>query len=220
MANINITLDHPLKDGETITFKAPCDCTAVEGMVIQYPNDDGSATSSQTFTFKDSHNNDLTGLGNLFSEGAVVVVAVSTEDSAVQILNAATNGYLESKSVGVETSKLTITSSGTTVSGTVYKQQLGKLVHVVGAISFTNSSVLSSVQMSLSELPTANTSIPTGCCVAMCSTFASNAVTSSYTFLELSLVYSTKTVTFKKAAGDTFVAGSHSINFDFWYEAA
>lgn len=97
MANINITLDHPLKNGETITFKAPCDCTAVKGMIVSYPNDEGSATESKTFTFKDSHCNDLTELGNLFSENAVVAVVVNTETSAAHILNADTNAYLENK---------------------------------------------------------------------------------------------------------------------------
>ncbi len=103
MANIKIDLDHPLRNGETITFKAPCECTAVEGMIVFYPNDDGTATQSQSFVFKDSHNKILTGLGNLFTESALVAVLVNTEANAAHILNADTNAYIESKFGTIDT---------------------------------------------------------------------------------------------------------------------
>lgn len=97
MANIKIDLDHPLIDGETITFKAPCDCTAVTGMIVYYPNDEGNATETKSFTFKDSHNNDLTGIGNLFSANAIVAVTVNTATGAAHLINADTNTYLENR---------------------------------------------------------------------------------------------------------------------------
>lgn len=219
MANINITLDHPLKDGETITFKAPCDCTAVKGMVIQYPNDDGSATSSKNFTFKDSHNNDLTGIGNLFSAGAVVVVAVSMDDSAVQILNAATNGYLESKSVGVETK--TVSFSGAN-SGSVYQQRIGDLVHVVGGVSFNITTTTSTLTVSTSGLPVANSAIPHGFGVTTDSHFntSNNTTSIEYAYFSVNVMSTSGSITFKKIGSTSFGVGYHSINFDFWYTAA
>lgn len=117
MANIKVNLTEPLVNGMDIKFKAPCDCSAVSGMVVYYPLDDGSGTGSQTFTFKDAHGNTLTGLGDLFSEGVLVKVMVDTDTGAAYILNADTNGYLEGqKAQGF----LTVTGSGTTVS-TAYK---------------------------------------------------------------------------------------------------
>ena len=112
MANLRIDLDHPLMDGETVSFKAPCDCTAVTGMIIYYPTDAGEIVN-QTFIFKDSHNNALAGLGNLFSADALVSVLVNTTTNVVHILNADTNAYLESKipTITVGTTDLTAGTS-------------------------------------------------------------------------------------------------------------
>jgi hypothetical protein len=46
---------------------------------------------------KDTHGNNLTGLGNLFSQGAYVSVVLNTEEQVAYLQNAATNGYLEGK---------------------------------------------------------------------------------------------------------------------------
>ena len=99
MANIKIELDHPLVDGMTLTFKAPCNCTAVTGLKVYYPlvTDTETTTTSATFTFKDAHLNALTDVGNLFMQGATVKVVVDTTSNFAFIQNAATNAYLESK---------------------------------------------------------------------------------------------------------------------------
>ena len=94
MAKIRIDLTEPILDGMDIKFKAPCPCTAVEGINVYYPKDDGS-TGVQSFVFKDSHGSTLTGLGNLFAKDAIVKVMVDCTASAAYILNAATNSYLE-----------------------------------------------------------------------------------------------------------------------------
>lgn len=57
----------------------------------------GRTGSSQTFIFRDAHGNDLTGIGNLFSEGAYVKVILNTADGYAYIQNADTNAYLENK---------------------------------------------------------------------------------------------------------------------------
>lgn len=98
MAKIRVDLDHPIQNGETITFEAPCDCTsASDGLIVYYPPEGGTGTQSMTFTLKDSHNNTLHGLGNLFSAGALVAVIVNTTVKTAHILNADTNWYLENK---------------------------------------------------------------------------------------------------------------------------
>lgn len=97
MANIKLTLDYPLEDGQSLTFKAPCDCTAVTGLIIYYPiiTETESTQTSQTFVFKDAHGNDLADVGNLFAAGAYLKAIVNTTDSVVYLQNADTNGYLE-----------------------------------------------------------------------------------------------------------------------------
>ena len=95
MANIIITVDGPLMDGHKITFKAPCNCNVVEKLDVRYIED--NAQASRLFTMKDSHGNDLTGLGNLFSQGAYVNVVLDTNGGFAYLQNAATNTYLEQK---------------------------------------------------------------------------------------------------------------------------
>ena len=102
MANIKLELNHELQDGEVAVFKAPCACTEVEGIVVYYPAlNEASAPvmQSKLFTFADTHGNVLTGLGNLFAEGAYVSVILNTTDGLAYIQNSATNAYLESKIV-------------------------------------------------------------------------------------------------------------------------
>lgn len=95
MANIKITIDGPLMDGHRVTFKAPCDCTTVEQLDVRYVED--KTQVSKLFTMKDAHGNDLTGIGNLFSEGAYVHVILNTTNGFAYIQNADTNGYLENR---------------------------------------------------------------------------------------------------------------------------
>lgn len=96
MAQIKIDLPTSLLDGMDIKFKAPCDCTSITGLLICYPTD-GDEMDSKSFTFRDSHGNDLTGLGNLFSAGSYVKVIVDTENGYAYLQNADTNAYLEGK---------------------------------------------------------------------------------------------------------------------------
>ena len=97
MAYIGITLDHPLQDGEDVKFKAPCDCTAVSGLQITYQTGVEGETDTKTFSFADSHGNNLSGLGNLFMSGAYVKVMVDTGSGKAYIQNADTNAYLENQ---------------------------------------------------------------------------------------------------------------------------
>lgn len=94
MAKIRVDLIEPLLDGMSIKFKAPCDCTAVTGLVVYYPGED-SVELNHSFVFKDVHGNILTGIGNLFVKDSYVNVIVDTVNGVAYLQNADTNGYLE-----------------------------------------------------------------------------------------------------------------------------
>jgi hypothetical protein len=95
MANIRIDVDGILMDGHNVTFKAPCDCTAIDGLKVYYIKD--GTQKSMVFTMKDTHGNDLAGLGNLFAKDAYVKAILNTTDKVAYIQNADTNGYLEGR---------------------------------------------------------------------------------------------------------------------------
>ena len=102
MANVKVTLDYPINDGMSLTFKAPCDCTEVTGLIIYYPNltENDSSLTYSTFTFKDAHGNNLENIGNLFTTGVYVKVVLDVTNNYAYIQNADTNGYLETKMKG------------------------------------------------------------------------------------------------------------------------
>lgn len=113
MANIKITAPCPLYDGMPVSFKAPCDCTAVEGLAVAYGG------TERVFAFKDAHGNSLTGIGNLFAEGAIVKALLDTVNGFAYLQNADTNSYIESR----WTKKTSITlSTSWTASGSNYTQ--------------------------------------------------------------------------------------------------
>lgn len=94
MAQIKIELSAPLVDGMDIKFQAPCDCSSVTGMLIQYPTEIGT-TATKEFTFRDANGNNLANINNLFAQGAYVKVIVDANNGHAYIQNADTNGYLE-----------------------------------------------------------------------------------------------------------------------------
>lgn len=97
MANIKITIDHDIVDGESVTFKAPCDSTEVTGIKVYYKveTEEGSTDANKTFTFRDAHCEALTNIGNLFKEGAYITVLLDTTNNYAFIQNADTNTYVE-----------------------------------------------------------------------------------------------------------------------------
>lgn len=112
MAQIKIELSAPPVDGMDVKFQAPCDCTAVTGIVLHYPAEDGSAATKE-LTFRDAHGNNLAGIGNLFSQGAYVKVIVDVGNGYAYIQNADTNGYLNSVTIGTYTQdNINLTGSG------------------------------------------------------------------------------------------------------------
>lgn len=114
MANVKIMVDGALMDGHRVTFKAPCNCVEVEKLKICYVKD--GEQQSKLFTMKDSHGNNLTRLGNLFSKGAYVDAILDTNNNVAYLQNAATNRYLEQKMEPLgDASKVWVTPGGNTI---------------------------------------------------------------------------------------------------------
>ena len=99
MANLKVVLDYPIADGISITVKTACDCTAVSGLRVYYPviTDTNTTQTYKDFTFRDTHGNDLSGVGNLFVKNAYVKFILDTTNNFAYLQNADTNGYLETK---------------------------------------------------------------------------------------------------------------------------
>lgn len=110
MAIIEVSLNHPIWDGEEIRFKASCDSSSAAGLKVTYPVDEESGLQSKTLAFKDAHGANISSTANLFSNGSYVTAVVDATGNAAYIQNADTNNYLEGKTL-VYTSKTVAKSS-------------------------------------------------------------------------------------------------------------
>lgn len=96
MANIRVDLIYTPISGETITFKAPCDASAITGMIVYYPDTAGS-TVSKEFTLTDANGNNIGVLDNIFAKDAIVKAVLDMNKSKAYIQNPDTNAYLEAQ---------------------------------------------------------------------------------------------------------------------------
>lgn len=94
MANIRLNLGSPVDNGQVLTFKSPADCSAIDGLIVYYP--EGDALTSKVFQFADAHGNNVGSL-NLFAENVLVKVILDTELNRAYVQNADTNAYLEAR---------------------------------------------------------------------------------------------------------------------------
>ena len=112
MAKIKLILSEALVDGMDVKFKAPCDCTDVDGLTVHYPTEDDER-ASMNFTFRDAHGKSLTGIGNLFARNAYVKAILNTTNKYAYLQNADNNSFLNDAIIGTYTHS----SSGLTGSG-------------------------------------------------------------------------------------------------------
>ena len=96
MANIRIDLNHTPLNGETVSFRAPCNASDIAGLTIYYV-DNGGATVSREFTLNDANGNDIGSIDSIFAEGAIVKVILDTDLNNAFVQNPDTNAYLEGK---------------------------------------------------------------------------------------------------------------------------
>lgn len=100
MANIRVDVDGIITDGQSVTFRAPCDCSEIEGLKIYYIKD--KVRVGELFTMKDSRVQNLSTVNNLFAAGAYVTVVLDTVNKRAFLQNAATSGYIEEKVTPVD----------------------------------------------------------------------------------------------------------------------
>ena len=113
MAYITINTKYPIYDGMPITFEAPCNCNAAEGLCV----------NSVNFVFKDAHGNALTRMSNLFVAGVYVKVILDVENGFAYIQNADTNAYLEAQIANV------LNTAASVASGKVSVHESSKTAH-------------------------------------------------------------------------------------------
>lgn len=94
MSKIRIDLEAAVINGQALTFKSPADSSAIEGLVIYYP--EGGSTISSEFKLVDAHGVDVgSGTISLFSKNALVKIILDTAHGKAYVQNADTNAYLE-----------------------------------------------------------------------------------------------------------------------------
>ena len=96
MANIRIDLNHAPLDGETVSFKAPCNASEITGLIAYYLDGSGQEVSKE-FTLNDANGNDIGMIDGIFAEGAIVKVILDTDMSNAFVQNPDTNAYLEGR---------------------------------------------------------------------------------------------------------------------------
>lgn len=81
MATITVTLPEGTTacDGKQVTFRAPCNCTGVTGIII----------GSSTYELIDAVGSSVGDIGGAFSSGSMVSVILDTENSRAYIQNSA-----------------------------------------------------------------------------------------------------------------------------------
>lgn len=89
MPSIRVDLAYTIVDGSEAIFTAPCNCNEIDGLKVYYPD------GEKEFAFKDAHGNALTGIGELFTEGALVKTILDVTNGFAYIQNADTNAYIE-----------------------------------------------------------------------------------------------------------------------------
>ncbi len=94
MSKIRIDLEATLINGQTLTFQSPADCSQITGLIVYYP--EGNGTTSKDFKFVDAHGVDVgSGTISLFAENVLVKVVLDTDQGKAYVQNADTNAYLE-----------------------------------------------------------------------------------------------------------------------------
>lgn len=94
MAKIRVDLSSTIVDGQPLTFRSPAACSAVDGLIVYYPQD-GQITY-KTFLLADAHGNNVGG-SNLFASDVIVKVILDVPASRAYIQNADTNKYIEER---------------------------------------------------------------------------------------------------------------------------
>ena len=94
MSNIRVDVGYAIHDGSELKFRSPVDCSAITGLIVYYPGEDGNLTS-KVFVLADAHGNNVGNIDHLFAENVVVKVILDVTTGMAFVQNADTNAYLE-----------------------------------------------------------------------------------------------------------------------------
>ena len=90
MSKIRVTSRCEIYDGMTITLKAPCDSTEVDGLNVY-----DTTGNKQTYSFRDVHGTNVSAVADLFEANSYITVTLDTGNGYAYLQNADTNSYLE-----------------------------------------------------------------------------------------------------------------------------
>ena len=93
--NVRVDLNIHIRNGTEVVFRSPVDCSQVTGLIVYYPENNG--TGSKEFAFADAHGNNVGDIDHLFAENVVVKVILDVTTSMAFVQNADTNAYLEGR---------------------------------------------------------------------------------------------------------------------------
>lgn len=105
MPKIAIHLDHPLVDGEQVTFKAPCASADATGLKIYTPTSYENETEiSAVYTMKDAAKETMQSKTGIFASGAYVTVTLDTTNAIAYVQNASAS-QIEADITALDTGK-------------------------------------------------------------------------------------------------------------------
>lgn len=154
MSKIAIHLDHPIIDGEQVTFRSPCASADANGLRIYTPTSYEDATETSTdYTMKDAGGNTLHGKVSLFAAGAYVTVALDTANAIAYLHNARSiyqaeldtklNKTGDAADAKIGSSTVSTATYPIPAANDTFKVILGKIIKFFGDIkaAYTNVSI-------------------------------------------------------------------------------
>lgn len=89
MSKIKVTLNYPISDGLTITFRSPVDSENADSLKIYYPATPGASTNtSAEFTLSDANGENHGNREGIFSDESYVTVTLDTTNNKAYVQNA------------------------------------------------------------------------------------------------------------------------------------
>ena len=145
MSKIAIHLDHPLIDGEQVTFRSPCASADATGLKIYTPTSYEDDTEiSAVYDLKDAGGTTIHGKTGLFASGAYVTVVLDTTNAIAYIHNARSiyqaeldtklNKTGDAADAKIGSSTASTDSYPVPAAGDTFKVILGKIIKFFGDI--------------------------------------------------------------------------------------
>lgn len=149
MPKIAIHLDHPLVDGEQVTFKAPCASADATGLKIYTPTSYENETEiSAVYTMKDAAKETMQSKTGIFASGAYVTVTLDTTNAIAYVQNASAS-QIEADITALDTGKAPKSHASTATTygvGTTSNYGHVKTINGLTKTAYANGEALSAYQ--------------------------------------------------------------------------